>query len=293
MKVEKLVMRSVICFILVVVLLIVGLSSIYEVRENQYALKYEFGKIVEVNKVAGLSFKIPFINTIRYVDKCMNLYDINKSDVITKDKKTMICDSYVLWKVVDPTLFAQTLSASNANAENRIDVVAYNSIKNTISTMTQDEIIALRGEEINILLTQNTNLTEYGIEIEKVAIKLFDLPDANKEAVYQRMISERNNIAASYTANGEAEAQLIRNETDRAVEVAISEAEKQAEILRAEGEAEYMRILAEAYNTNDKEEFYTYLRSLDALEQSMKGEKTIVLDKSSPIAQLLDRKSVV
>ena len=126
------------------------------------------------------------------------------------------------------------------------------------------------------------------MEIITAEIKSLDLPDDNKSAVYDRMISERQNIAASYTAQGEAEAQKIRNETDKKVTVMVADANKNAEILIAEGEAEYMKILQEAYNTEEKADFYNYIRSLDALKASLSGkEKTIMLDKDSELAKIL------
>ena len=128
----------------------------------------------------------------------------------------------------------------------------------------------------------------YGIEIIQTQIKALDLPEDNKDAVYQRMISERQNIAASYKAEGDSEAQLIRNETDKEVSVTKAEAKKEAAVIEAQGEAEYMRILQEAYNNEDKADFYNYIRSLDALKASLKGEnKTIILDKDSELAKIL------
>lgn len=133
----------------------------------------------------------------------------------------------------------------------------------------------------------DASMDQYGIELLMFETKQLDLPEDNKAAVYERMISERDNIAATYTAEGNSEAQVIRNTTDKEVAISISEAEKQAEILIAEGEAEYMRILSEAYDTEEKTEFYSFVRSLDALRSSMTGdEKTVVLSADSPIAQI-------
>ena len=155
--------------------------------------------------------------------------------------------------------------------------------------MTQDEVIEARGERLTQLLTEeaNSDIGDYGIEVLTAEIKSLDLPDDNKQAVYERMISERQNIAASYTAQGEAEAQKIRNETDKEVTVMEADAKKQAEILTAEGEAEYMRILSEAYNDESKADFYNFVRSLDAAKESLRGgSKTLILDRTSPIAQI-------
>ena len=202
----------------------------------------------------------------------------------------MISDNFVLWRVTDPTLYIQTLSAIDARAEERIEAAVYNSLKKIISSMTQEDIIAARGEKLNSLVTEDANndIKIYGIEILSSQIKALDLPDDNKEAVFSRMISERENIAAGYTAEGNAEAQKIRNDTDKQVSIMLAEAEKQAAQTVGEGEAEYMRILQEAYNSPEKAEFYNFIRSLDALKLSLQGgNKTLILDKDSALAQLL------
>lgn len=276
--------------ILIAALLIIGFAnSAFVIKENQYGIVKEFGKIQKVIDAPGLYVKIPFIQEVDTVSKELFLYDIASSDVITKDKKSMIEDSFVLWRVTDPKIFAQTLNTSTANAEGRIDVAVYNAVKNVISGMTQADIIAARGQELTNMIMSNlsTSISQYGIEITTVEIKLLDLPEDNKDAVFERMISERENIAATYTAEGNAEAQVIRNATDKEAALLISEAEKQAEILKAEGEAEYMRIMSEAYNDESKAEFYSFTRSLDALKNSITGDnKTIILDKDSPITQI-------
>ena len=279
--------KAAIIIIVVAVLIVLG-NSLFIIRENQYGIVKEFGRIEKVINEPGLYIKIPLVQEVDTVSKELLLYDIPKSDVITKDKKSMIADSFVLWRITDPKVFAQTLNSSTANAEGRIDVAVYNSIKNVISSMTQSDIIAARGQELtSYIMTGITSINQYGIEIASVEIKLLDLPEDNKDAVFQRMISERENIAATYTAEGNSEAQVIRNTTDKEAALLISEAEKQAEILKAEGEAEYMKIMADAYNDPDKAEYYSFTRSLDALKNSIQGgNKTIILDKDSPLTQI-------
>ncbi len=268
---------------------IVLMNSAFVIKENQYGLIREFGRIERVISEPGLYFKIPFVQEKGTVTKELLLYDIAKSDVITKDKKSMIVDSFVLWRVTDPKVFAQTLNTSSVNAEGRINVAVYNAIKNVISSMTQADIIAARGQELTNLIMANvtSSVSQYGIEITTVEIKLLDLPEDNKDAVFERMISERENIAATYTAEGNSEAQMIRNTTDKEIALLISEAEKNAEILKAEGEAQYMEIMSAAYNDELRADFYSFTRSLDALKNSIAGgDKTIILDKSSPITQI-------
>ena len=274
-----------------VVLLILLASSLVVTAENEYSLVRQFGRISRVIEKPGLSMKIPFIQTTDTFPKQTLLYDLIPSEVITRDKKTMITDSYVLWRISEPMKFAQTLNGSIMNAESRINTAVYNALKNAISSMNQDEVITSRDGELSALVMEkiDAGMDQYGIELMMFETKQLDLPEDNKAAVYERMISERDNIAATYTAEGNSEAQVIRNTTDKEVAISISEAKKQAEILTAEGEAEYMRILSEAYNTDEKTAFYSFVRSLDALKNSMTGEnKTVVLSADSPIAQIFN-----
>ncbi len=285
MKIAKRVLLIVVLF----VLLVAGASSIVITRENEYSLVRQFGKIDHVVGTAGISFKVPFIQSVDTLPKEILLYDLPSSDVITSDKKTMICDSYILWYIADPLKFAQTLNSSITNAEGRLDAIVYNSTKNVISSTTQDDVISGRDGELSAAIMANIggSLDQYGIELLSFETKKLDLPGDNKAAVYERMISERDNIAATYTAEGSSEAQIIRNTTDKEVTVLLSEAEKDAEILIAEGEAEYMRILSEAYRDESKQEFYSFVRSLDALKASLTGKnKTVILSPDSPIAQI-------
>ncbi len=275
--------------IIALFVLIIGASCIVVTNENEYSLIRQFGKIDHVVSQAGVSFKIPFIQSVDTLPKQTLLYDLSPSDVITSDKKTMICDSYILWHITDPLKFAQTLNSSIPSAESRLDAIVYNSTKNVISSTSQDEVISGRDGALSQAVLSNigTSLDQYGIELLSFEVKKLDLPSDNKAAVYERMISERDNIAATYTAEGSSEAQKIRNTTDKEVTVILSEAEKNAEILISEGEAEYMRILSEAYNDPSRQEFYSFVRSLDALKASMQGgNKTVILSPDSPIAQI-------
>ena len=274
-----------------VVLLAGVAASVTVTAQNEYKLIRQFGKVDRVIDAPGISFRIPFLESTQSLPKETLLYDLAASDVITKDKKTMISDSYVLWRISDPLKFAQTLNSSIESGESRINTAVYNATKNAISSLTQDQVITSRDGELSqmVLNAIGTNMDQYGIELIKFETKQLDLPDDNKEAVYERMISERDNIAATYKAEGSSEAKVIRNTTDKEVAIQISEAKKQAEILEAEGEQEYMKILAEAYGEKDRQEFYSFVRSLDALKNSMTGgDKTVILSADSPIAQIFN-----
>lgn len=205
------------------------------------------------------------------------------------DKKTMMSDSYVLWKITDPLKFAQTLNSSILNAERRIDATVYNSIKNVISSLSQNDVISGRDGELSAAIMSNigTGMEQYGIEILAVETKQLDLPSDNKAAVYERMISERDKIAATYQAEGQAEAKVIQNTTDREIAISISNAQAQAAQITAEGEAEYMRILAAAYSTPERAEFYGFIRALEAARESLGGDgNTLILPADSPIARI-------
>lgn len=326
--------KTIFAIIVIILLFIIGDEFWYTTYENEYSVVKQFGKIVATNDSAGLRTKLPFAQSVSYVPKSRQIYDLPASEVITSDKKTMLVDAYVLWNVTDAKAYTQTLNASSATAQGRIDVIVYNAIKTTISSMTQEELIASRDSkmkfdatvselddiEINDIesaeLDEDGNVVEgskkeekndkeiiviserllkcigdqcnqYGIKISDVKIKVLDLPDENKEAVYTRMITERNNIAAAYKAQGESEAQIIRNTTDAEVSVMLSKAQAQADVKVAEGEAEYMRILSDAYNDADKADFYTFSLQLDALKNSVtNGNTTIFLDKDNPVAEI-------
>lgn len=312
-------------FLLIVVAiaaLIVFNTVTFTTKENEYAVVKQFGKIDRVVSNPGLNVKIPFVQTVSKIPKNLQFYDLPQSDVITSDKKTMIVNAYIIWEVTDAKKFTQSLSANTSTAEGRIDVITYNAIKTTISNMTQEELIASRDDSIDVanadtslddveikdmeseeeekkeeveVINLSTKLLEhvgtqcdqYGIAINNIEIKVLDLPDENKSAVYQRMITERNNIAAAYTAQGQSEAQIIKNTTDKEVSVMLSEANASADAIISEGEAEYMKILSDAYNDPEKAEFYLFVRSLDTVKASLSnGQTTLFLDKDSPIAQI-------
>lgn len=285
-------MKNIAVIIGIAVVALAG-ASVTLTQQNEYKLIRQFGKVDRVISEPGISFKIPFIESTQSLPKETLLYDLAASDVITKDKKTMISDSYVLWRIQDPLKFAQTLNCSLESSESRINTAVYNATKNVISSLSQDQVITSRDGELSeqVMDAIGDNMEQYGVQLIKFETKRLDLPDDNKAAVYERMISERDNIAATYTAEGNSEAKVIRNATDKDVTIQISDAKKQAEILEAEGEQEYMKILAQAYGEEERSEFYSFVRSLDALKASMKGgNKTIILSSDSPIAQIFEGK---
>ena len=268
-------------------------NSMYTVAENEYACTVRFSKIESVTSEAGLHFKLPFLDSVKYFTKATQLYDIPPSEVRTSDKQNMTVDCYILWSISDPKLFYQTLGSTGV-AEDRLDNLTYNELKTVMGTLAQSDIInmedgALRNNIYESIATDvNTQAKTYGISVEDVKIKQFDLPESNLNAVYSRMISERNQIAEKYTADGNYEASIIRNDVDKQVNITVSNAKAEAAKLEAEGEAEYMRLLAAAYDSADKKDFYEFTLALDALKQSLTGsEKTVILDANSELARIL------
>ena len=287
-------MKKTIIAIVIVLLLVIGLSgSIYTVREDQYACTFRFSEIVNTTETPGLHFKVPFLDSVKYFTKATQFYDIPPSEVLTSDKQNMTVDCYILWEISDPQQFYRALGTT-AKAEERLNAITYNALKNAMGRLAQADIINMNdGAERNdiyesITTTVDKEAATRGIHVVDVKIKQFDLPDSNLNAVYSRMISERNQMAEKYTADGNYDASIIRNEVDKQVNIIVSNAEAEAAKLEAEGEAEYMRMLAAAYDTDDKKGFYEFILALDALKQSLTGsEKTIILDADSELAQIL------
>lgn len=297
----------------------------YTTRADEYAVRYQFGKIVSIESEPGLKTKTPFIQNVKKIKKPSRLYDLAASEVITSDKKTMIIDAFVVWSITDPRTFTTTLNASDATAQSRLDTIVFNAIKTTVSSMTQDEVIASRNnatqnievveadledvtlqesdaketaEATQVISISNKLLSaigsqcdQYGIEISNIEIKILDLPEENKNAVYNRMCTERKNIATAYTAQGKADAQKIKNDTDKQVSIILSEADAKAAETIAQGEAEYMKILADAYNDPEKADFYLYTMQLDTLKESLKknrNDNVLIIDANSPFASLFN-----
>ena len=279
--------------IVLLVLIVIAANSLYTVAENEYVCLMRFSEIVDVTNEAGLHFKIPFIDTLRSFPDTTLIYDIPPSEVLTSDKKNMTVDSYIIWEIADPRTFYRTLGTTN-EAEARINAVTYTALKNLMGTLMQDDIINTedasgRNDIYAGITTEVAELcATYGINVIDVRIKRFDLAQSNEDAVYARMISDRNQIAEKYTADGNYEASIIRNEVDKQVNIIVSNAEAEAARLQAEGEQEYMRLLAEAYNTDDKKDFYEFTRALDALKASLSGDdKVVIIDKDSKLGQTL------
>ncbi|HHZ00146.1 MAG TPA: protease modulator HflC [Tissierellia bacterium] len=279
--------------IAILVLVVVSITnSAYIVRENEYAYVTRFSKFVKIQDTAGLHFKLPLLDKIEKLPRYRMMYDIPPSEVLTGDKKTLVVDNFAVWQIDDPYTFMRTVSRIS-EMENRIDAIVYNAVKNTLGTMDQTAIInsdTSSIDDVNDIITDlvNAQLKNYGVSTVAVEIKRLDLPRDNESAVYNRMISERRQMAESFRAEGNLEASKIVNETDKEVGILLSQASARAEELRGQGESEYMKIIAEAYSTEDRRDYYEFIRSLEALKEAMKGQKTLILPADSYIVRVLN-----
>lgn len=290
---KKFITSTVVILVVLLIAFIAVTGCFYTVAENEYACIFRFSKIVDTVDSPGLHFKLPFVDTTVKFPKETLLYDIPPSEVLTEDKKNMTVDCYILWKISDPVVFYQTLGTVE-DAKARLNNFTYTSLKNLMGKLEQNDIIneedaSERNDIYDIIKTEVDDIVEtYGIDVVDVKIKRFDLPEDNAQAVYSRMISDRNQIAEKYTADGEYEASIIKNNVDKQVNIIVSNAEAEAARLEAEGESEYMKMLAEAYNTEDKKNFYEFVAGIDALKASLAdGDKTVIIGKDSKLGSLL------
>ncbi|MDD2396993.1 MAG: protease modulator HflC [Tissierellia bacterium] len=280
--------------IIFIVLIISITNTTYVVKENEYAYVTRFSKFIKIQDTAGLHFKLPLLDKIETIPQYRMMYDIPPSEVLTGDKKTLVVDNFAVWQIDDPYTFMRTVSRIT-EMENRIDAVVYNAVKNTLGTMDQTTIINSDNrsiDDVNTKITEmvNVQLKNYGVSTVAVEIKRLDLPNDNESAVYNRMISERTQMAESFRAEGNLEASKVVNETDKEVGILLSKASATAEELKGEGESEYMKIIAEAYSTEDRVDYYEFIRSLEALKVTMKGEKTLILPADNYIVKILNGK---
>jgi membrane protease subunit HflC len=288
---KKLRNRIIIAAVLIIAIISLA-SSLYTVREGEFAYITQFGAIKRTETAPGLKLKIPFVEDVNRLTSRQMIYNVNPSEVLTADKKAMIVDSYSIWRIKDVTTFIRTVGNIN-EMQKRIDASTYSVIKNMMGSLMQSEIITDGEGGRNTLNQQITdqvaaNLVGYGVDVMTVEIMRYDLPSDNTAAVFDRMISERAQMAESFKAEGEYEAAKIRNETDKDIGILLGEARAQAHKLQGEGEEEYMRILKELYQDEAKADFYLFVRELDALKETLQGDKTIILGSDSPLVKILN-----
>lgn len=269
---------------------IIFFSSAFVVNEGEYKVVLKFGEAVRVIEEPGLSFKIPFIENVTSLPKYQMVYDSNPTSILTKDKKPIIVDNYTVWRIKNSQQFLRT-AQSVSSGQKRIDEAVYNTVRRKLSEIDYSSIISentQRGnltDEITKDVRDALEKDNYGIEIIDVRIKRTDLPEGNKQSVYNRMISDRQSIAARYLSEGDEESRKITSKADRTAVELIAKAESDAKKIIAEGEQEAARIYNDAYGKNP--EFYKLYRTLDSYVTTFKGEPVIMLPIDSPYTRIL------
>ncbi len=277
--------------VIIIALLILIFTNIFVVKEGEYKVIRQFGEVVRIDDTPGISFKVPFVQTVTTLPKYQMAYDVSEAEINTKDKKRMLIDNYAIWRIDDPKKMISN-ARTVENAETRMEEFIYSIVRTELGQLNYDEIISdeksSRGslndritEQVNQLLAND----KYGITVTDVRIKRTDLPEENEQSVYTRMISERQSKAQEYLSIGDAEKNRIEAETDKTVRELLAKANSEAEMIRAEGEAEAAKIYNEAFSKDP--EFYSLYRTLESYKKTINDETVIVLPSNSPYARLL------
>ena len=273
--------------ILLPILAVVGFSSIFIVDETQQVVILQLGKPVKTITEPGLNVKLPFPlqEKITFDDRLLE-YDSPPEEILSKDKKSLIVDNYVRWKIVDPLQFLKTVQAI-PTAKSRMDDIVYSELRRELGTHDMVEIITENREEIMDIVTRQSNSATlaYGISVVDVRIRRVDLPAENEESIYARMEAERKRQANKFRSEGEEEAQKIRAATDRDKTIILADAYKEAEKIRGEGDARAVQIYARSYSADPK--FYEFVRTLDTYKKVVDDKTTLVLPSGSKLFKLL------
>lgn len=278
--------RWVIVFGFIGVLLAVWSFATFIVPEWEQALVLRLGEPQRTVREPGLYFKLPFADRVEYSDKRLLDYDAAPKELLTRDKQQLVVDNYTRWRIVDPLQY-YTAVRNEAGAQSRLDDIVYSNLRENFGRQTLNEIVSANRAALMQEITKKSDESarQYGIEVVDVRIKRADLPEKNEQNVFSRMRTERERLAKKFRAEGDEESRKIRSESDKRVQVLTAEAQKKADILRGQGDAEAVRIFAEAYGRD--EEFFEFTRTLDAYKRSLPDSTTIVLSPDSQFFQLL------
>ncbi len=278
---------KIIVTIVCAVLILIGVSSsVFVIDETEQAIITQLGKYVKTVDEPGLHLKIPFVQSINRFDDRVLEYDADAKPIITSDKKHLVIDNYARWKIVDPLKFYQTVR-NQAGAQSRLDDIVFSEIREELARHTLTEIVSEKREEImeKVHIQCNKKASEYGIDVIDVRIKRADLPGVVEHSVFARMQAERNRIAKKYRSEGEEEAVKVRATTDKERTILLAESYRQAEKLKGEGDAEALKIYAQAFEQDP--EFFAFVKTLEAYENSLRRDTTIVLPSDSEFFQYL------
>ena len=272
---------------LLLIVLFFGISTIIIVDETEQIVILQFGKPVRTLKEPGLNWKLPAsLQTSNSFEKRLLEYDVPPEEILSRDKKSLIIDNYVRWRITDPLLFLQTVAAI-PTAKTRLDDIVYSELRQELGTHDMVEIITENREEIMDVITRESNSAtlDYGISVVDVRIRRVDLPAENEASIYARMEAERKRQANKFRSEGEEEAQKIRAATDRDKTIILADAYKEAEKIRGEGDAKAVQVYARSYSSDPK--FYEFVRTLDTYKKVVDDKTTLVLPSDSKLFKLL------
>jgi len=274
-----------------VAVLLLAYLTFFPVRETEFVLVTQFGRPIRTITEAGLSAKWPYQTAI-YFDRRLRAYNPRPSEFLTRDKKNIVIESYVAWKIADPGRFVQTVGDATAG-EMRLHDIIWSSLAAALGTHDLDSIVGTEPDKVQTAamldsltgLTDHAALEQYGINVVDVRIKRLNLPEQNKQSVYARMRAERERIARQYRAEGEEQALGIRADADRQREEILSVAYKQAETIKGQGDAESTRIYGQAYSKNPA--FYKLTRTLESYKKVLDDKTTAILSSDSELLKVL------
>jgi membrane protease subunit HflC len=263
--------------IVVVLAAIVIRMSVFAVDEREHALKFQFGEIVRADYEPGLHFKVPFVNNIqRYSNRILN-YEDQEEKFLTGEKKNLIVDYFVTWRIVDASQYYRSVSGDETLAIERLSAIVKEGIKAAISQRTVQEVVSAERSELleDMLVAAQERSPELGIEVVDVRVKRIDLSEEVSESVYSRMREERQRVASQLRAEGDEEWERIRADADRQRTVILSEAYRDAERIRGAGDAHASQIYAQAYSAD--RDFYSFYRSMQAYRESIGGDQDVLV----------------
>ena len=273
--------RFVILLSFIVVLTVLAYNSLFFVEQRVQTLILQFGEPIRVINEPGLNFKIPLAQNIVKFDKRILLFDNSAEEIIAADKKRLIVDAFVRYKIIDPLKFYQTVRFEAA-LNNRLGSVVNNSLRAVLGKVPLEAVISDRRELLMQEVSELVSLRakQFGISIEEVRIKKADLPSENSEAIYRRMQTERQQEAAQIRAVGNEKARFITAESEKQKTVLLAEAQRDSDILRGQGEAEKNRIMGKAFSQDP--DFFAFYRAMQAYSKALsEGDTTMVLSPKS------------
>jgi modulator of FtsH protease HflC len=261
---------------ILIVLVIIALS-VFQVDQTQHALRLRFGKVQQSDYGPGLHLKAPLIDNIRYFEKRIQTLDADAEHFLTSEKKNLIVDSFVKWRIIDPVQFFIAMGGNEERANQRLAAVIADGLRSKFGNRTIQEVVsgdrtAIMGE---ITAEASERAHQFGIEVIDVRVKRIDLPQEVSESVYNRMKAERERFAKELRSRGEASAVRIRADADRQKVELMAQARRDAEIARGQGEAQAAQIYAQAYNKDA--EFYTFYRSLNAYRDAFTNKSDVLV----------------